>query len=196
MLTAKSRNWQAIHPPSICHPVSCHHFIWILLQNVLSPCLQFSFVFPQSTSIWFLPLGFPSGSVVKNLPIMQEPQEARVLSLGWEEVFLPGEFCRQRSLVGYSPRGSHRVQTWLKWLRMHSRDLKLFFFFEMLFSYCLTLQLLYECLFFFFNCKKHITRKLPSDTVSSVWYRIIKCMSIVVQQSSRIFSSLKKFIST
>ena len=140
MLTAKSRDWQAIRPPSATQ--SRHHFIWILLQKVLSifgPRLQFSFVFPQSTSIWLLPLGFPTGSVVKNLPTMQEPQEAWVQSLGREAVFLPGEFRGQRSLVGYSPQGSHRVQTWLKWLHMHSKDLKLFFFFEMLFSYCLTL---------------------------------------------------------
>ena len=67
-------------------------------------------------------MGFPSGSAVKNLPAMQEMQEMRVQSLGWEEpleeematpVFLPGEWTRhcpppphgQRSLVGSSPWG-------------------------------------------------------------------------------------------
>ena len=30
-------------------------------------------------------MGFPSGSVVKNLPALQEMQETRVLSLGWED---------------------------------------------------------------------------------------------------------------
>ena len=30
-------------------------------------------------------LGFPGGSVVKSLPAMQETQETRVLSLGWED---------------------------------------------------------------------------------------------------------------
>ena len=30
-------------------------------------------------------MGFPSGSVVKNLPAKQEPQEMRVQSLGWED---------------------------------------------------------------------------------------------------------------
>ena len=38
-------------------------------------------------SIWSIlenVLGFPGGSVVKNLPAMQEPQEMRGQSLGWE----------------------------------------------------------------------------------------------------------------
>ena len=30
-------------------------------------------------------LGFPGGSVVKNMPAMQETQETWVLSLGWED---------------------------------------------------------------------------------------------------------------
>ena len=30
-------------------------------------------------------LGFPGGSVVKNLPVMQEVQENPVQSLGWED---------------------------------------------------------------------------------------------------------------
>ena len=59
-------------------------------------------------------MDFPGGSAVKNLPAMQEMQ---VQSLGWEDplekgmathsspVFLPGDFCGQRSLVGYSPWG-------------------------------------------------------------------------------------------
>ena len=41
--------------------------------------------------------------MLKNLPAVQE---MRVRSLGWQEptpVFLPGESCGQRSLVGYSP---------------------------------------------------------------------------------------------
>ena len=35
----------------------------------------------HSSTIW----GFPQGSLVKNLPAMQEPQEMWVLSLGWED---------------------------------------------------------------------------------------------------------------
>ena len=51
---------------------------------------------------------------VKNLPAMQETQQARVQSLGRENpleeematlVFLPGKSHGQRSLVGYSPQG-------------------------------------------------------------------------------------------
>ena len=54
--------------------------------------------------------------MVKNLPALQETQ---VWSLGWEEpqrrawqptpVFLSGEFCGQRSLVGYKSMG---LQSW------------------------------------------------------------------------------------
>ena len=53
--------------------------------------------------------------VVKNLPAMQEMQEMRVRSLGWEDplerarqptpVFLPWKSHGQRSLVGCSPVG-------------------------------------------------------------------------------------------
>ena len=56
---------------------------------------------------------FPRGSVVKNLPAMQETQMTWVRSLGWEDpwrrawqptsVFLPGESHGQRNLAGYSP---------------------------------------------------------------------------------------------
>ena len=35
---------------------------------------------------WYLRnLGFPGGSVVKNLPAMQEMQETQAQSLGWED---------------------------------------------------------------------------------------------------------------
>ena len=50
--------------------------------------------------------------MVKWLPTMRETQ---IQSLGWDDlleegqVFLPGESHRQRSLVGYSPWGSQRV---------------------------------------------------------------------------------------
>ena len=67
--------------------------------------------------------GFPGGSVVENLPTMQE---AQVQSLGREEplrkgwqptpVFLRGKSHRQRSLTGYSPWG------WKKsWTRLGNR---------------------------------------------------------------------------
>ena len=53
---------------------------------------------------------------IENSPAMQEIQ---VPSLGWEDlekgmaapVFLSGEFHRQRSLVGYSPRGHKESNT-------------------------------------------------------------------------------------
>ena len=56
-------------------------------------------------------MGFPEGSVVKNLPA--NLQEMWVQSLDWEDplertqqptlVFLPGESHGQRRLAGYSP---------------------------------------------------------------------------------------------
>ena len=57
-------------------------------------------------------MGFPGGSVVKNLPTMRE---IWVLSLDWEDtlekkmatspVFLPEKSHGQRSLIGYNPWG-------------------------------------------------------------------------------------------
>ena len=53
----------------------------------------------------YLLLGFPGGSVVKNLPARFNPSVGKVL---WRRkwlptpVFLPGEFLGQRSLAGYS----------------------------------------------------------------------------------------------
>ena len=57
--------------------------------------------------------GFPSDSVVKTLPAMQEPQETLAQSLGWEaplekdmaihSSILAGVSHGQSSLIGYSP---------------------------------------------------------------------------------------------
>ena len=57
--------------------------------------------------------GFPGGSVVKNPPAVQEPQETRVQSLGQEDPLgegmatysniFTGKSPRQMSLAGYSP---------------------------------------------------------------------------------------------
>ena len=61
-------------------------------------------------------VGFPGGSVVKNLPAKQEMGDP---SLGQEDplekgmattpIFLPGKSHRQRTWVGCSPQG-HRVR--------------------------------------------------------------------------------------
>ena len=84
-------------------------------------------------------LGFPSGSVIKNLLAIQGTQEMWVWSLGQEDplkegmtthsVFWPGESHGQRSLSGYRLPVTwqvtvHRVaksQTRLKQLCMHTR---------------------------------------------------------------------------
>ena len=44
--------------------------------------------------------GFPSGSVVKNLPAMQETQETWVLSLGWEDC-LEEEMATHSSILAW-----------------------------------------------------------------------------------------------
>ena len=78
-----------------------------------TPIVLFPEVSDTSSSKLFIKyvcmhMGFPSGSAVKNLPAMQEPQEMRVQSLCLEvpleegmattPVFLPGDTHRQRSL--------------------------------------------------------------------------------------------------
>ena len=65
--------------------------------------------------------GFPGGSAAKNLPAVQEPQETRVPSLGWEDpleegvqpapVFLPAGSHGQRSLGGCRPEGHKELDT-------------------------------------------------------------------------------------
>ena len=64
---------------------------------------------------------FPSGSVVKNLPEIQEMHEAKARSLGLDDplekgmqltpVFLPGEPHGQRSLADYSSWGCKESET-------------------------------------------------------------------------------------
>ena len=61
--------------------------------------------------------GFSSGSVVKNLPAVQETQlpwvEKIPMRRAWQpvQVLLPGEFQAQRSLAGYSPGGRKESDT-------------------------------------------------------------------------------------
>jgi len=63
-------------------------------------------------------MGFPCGSVVKNLPVRQDHRRHRfnswIRKIPWRRKwqptpeFLPGKFHGQWDLVGYSPWG-HRV---------------------------------------------------------------------------------------
>ena len=61
--------------------------------------------------------GFPGGSVVKNLPAMQEFQKTGVRKMPWRgawqptPAFLPGESHGQRSLVGYTVHGVTELDT-------------------------------------------------------------------------------------
>ena len=80
-----------------------HSFLWLKKYSVF--CLHV-YIYLQELLC---------GSVIKNLPAMQETP------LGWEDplekgmeappVFLPGESHGQRSLVGYSPRGHRKLGT-------------------------------------------------------------------------------------
>ena len=67
-------------------------------------------------------MGFPGGSVVKNLPAMSPAGDAGSIPVGvgkipwkraWQPtpVFLPGESHGERSLAGYSPRGHKESDT-------------------------------------------------------------------------------------
>ena len=74
-------------------------------------------------------LGFPDGSVVKNLPAVQEMQETWVQFLGWknplqEEMAICSSILAwkkshgQRSLKGYSPKG-HKESATTDWVHTH-----------------------------------------------------------------------------
>ena len=65
-------------------------------------------------------MGFPDGSVVKNLPAMQEPQEMQVWSLGQEDPLEEGMATHFSILAwriprteepGYSPQGCKESDT-------------------------------------------------------------------------------------
>ena len=68
--------------------------------------------------------------MVKNMPAVQE---TRVQSLGWKDplekgmanhspVFLPGKYCGQRNLAGYSPRGRKESDMTEQASYMHSHS--------------------------------------------------------------------------
>ena len=73
--------------------------------------------------------GFPTGSVVKNPPVMQEMQ---VQFLGWEDPLekemaahfsiLAGKSTDKRSLVGYSPWGPKRFSLETKQQQENARN--------------------------------------------------------------------------
>ena len=72
-------------------------------------------------------MGFPGGSVVKNLPLSWRPRfnswaEKIPWRRAWQPtpVFLTGESHRQRSLFGYSPLGRKETDT-TEWLT-HTQD--------------------------------------------------------------------------
>ena len=70
-----------------------------LLQRHLCVCLSLTHT---HCLILILEYGFPDGSVVKNLPAMQEPQEMGVQSLGWEDP-LEEEMTTHSSILAWSP---------------------------------------------------------------------------------------------
>ena len=75
--------------------------LWIYKMEVIRVLFHRVLVIIKYTNPYKIK-GFPGGSVVKNLPTMQE-------KISWRKEWLPtpvsllGEFHIQRSLVGYSP---------------------------------------------------------------------------------------------
>ena len=58
-------------------------------------------------------MGFPGGSVARNPPALQEPQETRVQSLGWEDPLEEGMATHSSILAGknHMERGAWWAQT-------------------------------------------------------------------------------------
>ena len=123
--------WPCIHscsylPPLPNLPHRCSPKSWTpgspeyVMQ---APCLHFSALPSSSSSLpfWTHEMGFPDGSVVKNLPATQETQKTSVWSLDQEDplkkewkpisVFWPGKCHGQRGLVSYSPKGHKELDT-------------------------------------------------------------------------------------
>ena len=80
-------------------------------------------------------MGFPSGSVVKNLPAMQEPQETQVQSLGQEDPLEEGTATHSSILAwkipwtekpgGLQSTGSQRVgHDWINLARMRAYNFR------------------------------------------------------------------------
>ena len=100
------------------------------MQNVLLRFLRWAWR-PLNTGLKNILRLFPSGSVVKDLPEMQEPQETQVRSLGWEDLLEEGMATHSSILAWSNPmnRGVwratvHRVAKswiWLKW--QHTRKI-------------------------------------------------------------------------
>ena len=57
----------------------------------------------HSTSQYYAPTVYPGGSAVKTPPAIQEPQETRVKSLGWEDPLEEGRVTHSNSLVWRIP---------------------------------------------------------------------------------------------
>ena len=108
--------------------------VFFILVLMMSMFAWWSFIDLFTIIIYFVHysvsslVDVPSGSVVKNLPAMQETW---VWSLGQEDplekemathsIFLPGESQGQRSLVGYSPWG-HEESDPTERLSMHTHS--------------------------------------------------------------------------
>ena len=92
----------------------------LVLKSVFIVCIWLVKA-KSSRTLW----GFPDGSVVNNLPTMQETAcqcrrhefDPRVRKISWRSawqptlVFLPGESHGHRSLVGYTPWGRKESDT-------------------------------------------------------------------------------------
>ena len=115
---------------------------------------MFLLIYYSNTLYWVLAVCWASlmAQMIKNLPAVQETKvEGRfftiwaiwVRKIPWRRkwqpapVFLPGEFCGQESLVGYSPGDVKESDTteWLNWTELMAAN-KILICFQRFSSYC------------------------------------------------------------
>ena len=110
---------------SSCFITEISIIVWLLmlLATLNASIVRYVSLWIASSDLLFLfyNVGFPGGLVVKNLPSVQELQEAGVWSwvgkILWRRkrqpipVFLPEESHGQRSLAGYGPWGCEESDT-------------------------------------------------------------------------------------
>ena len=108
--------------------IFCKSFFHVFLQ-LQCWLLFFSSDEDFQKCIWFL--GFPGGSVVKNLPAIQETQKMWVQLLAWENPpeegmttqcsIFPCRIPRTEEPGGLQPTGSHRAEhDWRDWAHRHT----------------------------------------------------------------------------
>ena len=80
-LSRKIRFYQ-LHFTMHRHYVLTWYLFWKLIRCI---CKMYSLAFIDLVILDYMMMGVPGGSVVQNLPAMQELQETWVQSLGWQD---------------------------------------------------------------------------------------------------------------